>query len=63
MKIIYPCYIESAKVGWTMKVGQVINLRGKKFIHRILCVVPNSMCNIDFNWIFLFTKVSKTFEI
>ena len=52
MKIIYPCYIESAKVEWTMKVGQVINLRGKKFVHRVLCVVLNSMCNINFNWIF-----------
>ena len=34
---------ESAKVGWTCKVGQVINLRENKFKQPISCVVLNSI--------------------
>ena len=46
---------ESPKVGQTWKVGQVINLRGNKFVQRVSCVVLNSICNINFHWIFLYT--------
>ena len=51
---------ESAKVGWTCKVGQVINLRENKFEQPISCVVPNSIYvrKINFHWVFLFTSSS-----
>ena len=46
---------ESAKVGRTCYVGQGVNLRGKKFEQPVSCVVLNSICKINFHWVFLYT--------
>ena len=49
LKVHNSCRGESAKV------GQVIILRGNKFSQPVSCVVLNSVCNINFHWVFLFT--------
>ena len=54
-KVHNSCRGESAKVGRTCKVEQVINLHGNKFSQPVSCVVLNSVCNINFHWVFLFT--------
>lgn len=56
---------ESAEIGWTYKVKQVINLHdGNKFKQPVSYVVLNSICNIKFSLgLSVHCIVSKMFEI